>query len=67
MSNSISEKVRVPKFVGQGKIEFVEKPVPKPGPGQLLIKCKANALCGTELRKFAEGSKVTPGHETAVS
>ena len=55
----------VPQFVGGGRITFGEKPVPTPGPGQLLIQVKANALCGSERGQFGGGSSVTPGHEAA--
>jgi len=55
----------VPQFVGGGRITFDEKPVPTPGPGQLLIQVKANALCGSERGQFGDGSPVTPGHEAA--
>ncbi|HYN87226.1 MAG TPA: alcohol dehydrogenase catalytic domain-containing protein, partial [Ardenticatenaceae bacterium] len=48
-----------------GRIEFVEKPMPEPGPGQLLVQVKANALCGSERGQFLNGSDVTPGHEAA--
>ena len=54
-----------PHFVGGGRIGAVEKPVPEPGPGQLLIAVKANALCGSEKGQFSSGSPVTPGHEAA--
>jgi threonine 3-dehydrogenase len=57
--------MRVPRFLGGQKIEFGEKPIPRPGPGQLLIKIKANALCGSERPQFFEGTSVTPGHEAA--
>ena len=57
--------MRVPMFVGGGRIEFGERPEPVPGPGQLLIRVRANALCGSERGQFAKGSHVTPGHETA--
>jgi len=55
----------VPRFLGDGKIGTVEKPVPQPGPGQLLIKVQANALCGSERPQFRNGTDVTPGHEAA--
>ncbi|RYG49647.1 alcohol dehydrogenase [bacterium] len=55
----------VPHFVGGGKIETIEKPVPQPGPGQLLIEVHANALCGSERGQYWNGSDVTPGHEAA--
>jgi threonine 3-dehydrogenase len=57
--------MQVPHFVGGRKIEFWEKPVPTPGPGQLLVQVKANALCGSERPQFFDGTPVTPGHEAA--
>lgn len=54
-----------PQFLGAGKIGAVEKPVLRPGPGQLLLQVTANALCGSERGQFYEGSPVTPGHEAA--
>lgn len=54
-----------PRFRGQGEIDFIEKPVPQPGPGQLLLAVKANALCGSERGQFYQGAGVTPGHEAA--
>ena len=62
---SMAERMITPHFLGQGRIEFREKPVPTPGPGQLLIQVKANALCGSEKGQFYGGSDVTPGHEAA--
>jgi threonine 3-dehydrogenase len=55
----------VPRFLGTGEIGFVERPVPAPGPGQLLVQVKANALCGSERGQFFGGSEITPGHEGA--
>jgi threonine 3-dehydrogenase len=55
----------VPRFLGTGEIGFVERPVPAPGPGQLLVQVKANALCGSESGQFFGGSEIMPGHEAA--
>ena len=55
----------VPQFVGGGRITVGERPVPTPGQGQLLVRVRANALCGSERGQFQEGSPVTPGHEAA--
>jgi threonine 3-dehydrogenase len=55
--------MKVPKFVGEGKIEWETRPVPVPGEGQLLLQVKANSLCGSDRKQFYNGSKVTPGHE----
>src|SRR6476660_4424503 len=60
-----AKPMRVPNFIGQGKIAWAELPVPEPGPGQLLIQVKANALCGSERGQFYNGSTITPGHEAA--
>jgi threonine dehydrogenase-like Zn-dependent dehydrogenase len=54
-----------PRFLGDGKIIFEERPVPSPGPGQLLLEVRANAICGTDRGQYFEGSAVTPGHEAA--
>ncbi len=40
--NTIPASMRVPRFVGDKRIEFGEKPVPRPGEGELLIKVRAN-------------------------
>lgn len=47
--------MKVPEFLGEGKIDFVEKPVPKPGLVQLLIRVKANTLCDSERGQFLNG------------
>jgi threonine 3-dehydrogenase len=56
---------RAPHFMGAGRIEYRDWPVPAPGVGQLLIAVRANAVCGTDRGQFLDGSSVTPGHETA--
>jgi threonine dehydrogenase-like Zn-dependent dehydrogenase len=66
MTTAVPAVARAPRFVGEGRIEFVERPVPPPGPGQLLVRVGANALCGSERGQFRHGSPdVTPGHEAA--
>jgi len=62
---TIPSTMTVPRFVGGGKIETIEKPVPEPGPGQLLIQVHANALCGSERPQYWNGTETTPGHEAA--
>lgn len=56
-----------PHFLGGGKIAFAERNVPEPGPGELLLKVEANALCGTDREQYFRGSDVVPGHEAAGS
>ncbi|MFN8444841.1 MAG: alcohol dehydrogenase catalytic domain-containing protein [Caldilineaceae bacterium] len=66
MTNTMLPTImRVPHFKGGGQIDFIEKPVPTPGPGQLLLQVKANALCGSERGQFFNGTNTTPGHEAA--
>ena len=54
-----------PRFLGGGKIDFVEKPALVPGVGQLLLQVRANALCGSERGQFYNCTAITPGHEAA--
>jgi threonine 3-dehydrogenase len=63
MSDTIPSNSRVPLFTGSKKIVFGEKTVPKPEAGQLLLRVRANALCGSERPQFFDGTSVTPGHE----
>ncbi len=58
---------------GPDDLRVVEKPVPRPGPGEVLLRVEAASLCGTDL-KIRAGSffpaqpppgTFTPGHEYA--
>jgi propanol-preferring alcohol dehydrogenase len=59
--------VREPGPIEGGPLEYREKPVPAPGPGELLVRVLACAVCRTDLH-VAEGDlpvhseQVTPGH-----
>ena len=55
-------------YMEPGKMEVKEVPTPEPKPGEVLIKVKSCAVCGTDVRIFTFGQKnVTPpqilGHE----
>jgi threonine 3-dehydrogenase len=54
-----------PAFTGEGRIDFREHDYPEPGPGQLLLRVQANAVCGSDRHQFSHGSTVVPGHEAA--
>jgi len=54
-----------PTFLGKGRISFEAHDYGDPGPGELLIRVEANAICGTDRAQFNEGSTVIPGHEAA--
>ncbi|TLS47092.1 zinc-binding alcohol dehydrogenase family protein [Streptomyces montanus] len=61
-------EVAEPGPIEQGPLRFVEKPVPTPGPDELLVHVSACGVCRTDLH-VAEGDlpvrrpRVTPGHE----
>jgi threonine 3-dehydrogenase len=61
----IPATMRAAHFAGGAAITLIDKPVPVPGPGQLLLAVGANALCGSERGQFLRGAPVTPGHEAA--
>jgi L-iditol 2-dehydrogenase len=42
-------------MVRPGQIELEERPVPEPGPGQLLIEVSAVGVCGSDVHWFTEG------------
>src|ERR1017187_7581631 len=63
--SSIPSTYRASSFPGAKQIKIIDKPTPKPGLGQLLMRVGANALCGSERPQFLEGTAVTPGHEAA--
>ncbi|MGC8837696.1 MAG: alcohol dehydrogenase catalytic domain-containing protein, partial [Anaerolineae bacterium] len=55
--------MRSARFLGEGKIAIEEVPVPRPGPGEVLLKTSYCGLCGSDKRLFYRGAQVTPGHE----
>ena len=61
----MSPTQRVPHFLGTGKIGWHERSAPEPGPNELQVRVRANALCGTDREQLANGSAITPGHEAA--
>ena len=61
-------EVARPGPIEDGPLDFVEKDVPEPGPGELLVRVRACGVCRTDLH-IAEGElpvhrhRVVPGHE----
>jgi len=42
-------------------------PVPEAGPGEVLLRVKASALCGTDIRMFRNGARsATPDHPLVI-
>lgn len=53
-------------FNGPGKARVVEKPVPEPGPGEVLVRISCCGICGSDIHAFQDGflpPEVTVGHE----
>jgi L-iditol 2-dehydrogenase len=51
------------------RIELITRPVPEPGPGQVLLRVRAALTCGTDLKTYRRGHPKVPfgpfGHECA--
>lgn len=53
------------RFLGNRRVEVEEAELPRPGDGEVLVKVRASALCGSEMAAFrADGPRDgNPGHE----
>lgn len=73
MSNQIPEKMKALVLYGKDDVRVVhDKPVPKPGPGEVLVKVGACGVCGTDVKIITKGmpkmppfGQFTQGHEWA--
>jgi len=57
-------------WLGENRLEVVERPIPTPGPGKVLLGTKVAGICGTDLHilsgKHPEAKPpLVPGHEFA--
>src|SRR5690348_15160037 len=53
-------------FPGDRKIEFIDFPDPKPGPGEVVLEIKASGMCGSDLKSYrAKGGPAALGFKTA--
>jgi len=55
-------------YRGVNDVRLEKVPVPKVGPGEMLVRVHTCGICGTDLKKIATGSHSAPrifGHETA--
>ena len=53
------------RFLGNSRVEIADLPDPKVGEGDVLVKVKASAICGSEMGAY-RGPKAmegNPGHE----
>ena len=53
--------MRAAVFHGAGDIEITDRPVPRPGPGELLLEVAAVGICGTDAHEFRSGPHMFPG------
>jgi threonine dehydrogenase-like Zn-dependent dehydrogenase len=57
--------MRSATFHGEGRITLGDAPPPRPADGEVAVRVRACALCGSELKQWRKGWPVTPGHEIA--
>ncbi len=67
--NAIPSAMRAIVNTGPGQLEWAERPVPKPGPDEVLIRTAVCGICATDLEMIAgwkrTGFPAIPGHEWA--
>ena len=56
-------------YLGPRRMELQEAPDPEPGPGEVVIRSAASAICGSDLHGFREATRrrippLVMGHET---
>jgi L-iditol 2-dehydrogenase len=65
---TIPTTMRAAVYRGVNDVRVETVPVPKIGPGELLVRVHTCGICGTDLKKIASGSHSAPrifGHETS--
>lgn len=65
---AIPATMRAAVYHGKEEVRLATVPVPRIGPGELLIRVHTCGICGTDLKKIATGSHSAPrifGHETS--
>lgn len=55
--------MRAARLYGKEDLRIEEMPVPGVGPGEVLLRVKAAAVCGTDIRMYRNGARgATPGN-----
>jgi len=61
------ESMRAAVLLSPGRIEVRDRPVPEPGPGELLVRVRYAGVCGTDLALYdglyETALPLVPGHE----
>ena len=47
-------------FPGDRKVAYIDVPVPKPGPLDVIVEMKASGMCGTDLQNYRRASDQPP-------
>jgi len=58
---AILRTMKAAVFVEPGRIELQERPVPRPGPGEALVKVTTTTICGTDVHILKGEYPVRPG------
>ncbi|MGD0051064.1 MAG: alcohol dehydrogenase catalytic domain-containing protein [Vulcanimicrobiaceae bacterium] len=58
----MSETMRAAVYHGPRDIRIEDIPVPRAGPGELLVRVHANGICGTDASEFVAGPHMYPLH-----
>lgn len=63
-----TDTMRAVVYLGPEQIELRRVPIPRPGPGELLVRVRAATTCGTDVKTFRRGHPKFPppfvfGHE----
>jgi L-iditol 2-dehydrogenase len=67
-SHSIPSTMQAAVYRGVNDVRMETVPVPKIGPGEILLRVHSCGVCGTDLKKISTGSHSAPrifGHETS--
>src|SRR4051812_30654905 len=62
--------MRATRYQGPQRVSVVELPMPRPGPGEVLLRVHAAGICGSDLHRYRgewEQSPATPCHEVGAS
>ncbi|MGH3094886.1 MAG: zinc-dependent alcohol dehydrogenase [Streptosporangiales bacterium] len=70
--DAVPETMRAAVLFGPGDMRVVERPVPRPGPGEALVRVAVCGTCGTDVKilgghfpQTPPYGEFTPGHEWA--
>lgn len=55
--------MRTVHFPGQQRVDLIERPWPVPTAGELLLRVRRTALCGSDGKLWVKGATQVPGHE----